>query len=252
MHFITVNIITVVLINNQNWGKISMVIRMTINFIRAAIIYIFVIIAVRLMGKRQVGELKPHELVITILVSSVASIPLEENSMPLTNCLVPIFLFISLEILAGAVSVKSLWFRNLIQGKPIFVIRNGKLDQKKLKDLRFTVDDLVDALRQKNIFDISEVADAVIETNGTISVLPKAENKPLTPKDVNLFVKEKGIPITIVMDGKPITEYFNKEKIKQSEIELVLKSVGIGADKIMLLTIDDSGSTYVIEKDDKQ
>lgn len=223
---------------------------MTINFIRAIIIYVFVIIAVRLMGKRQVGELKPHELVITILVSSVASIPLEENAMPFANCLVPILLFISFEILVSALSVKSLKFRNLVQGRPIFIIRKGKLDQKKLKDMRFTIDDIVDALRQKDIFDLSEVEDAVIETNGSISVLPKAQCKPVTPNDIKLFVKEKGMPITIVMDGKPVEEYFNKEKIKKSEIEVVLQTVDKAVEKIMLLTIDDDGNTFLIEKED--
>lgn len=222
---------------------------MTINFIRAFIIYIFVIIAVRIMGKRQVGELKPHELVITILLSAVAVIPLEENSMPLANCLVPILLFISMEIITSVVSMKSLWFRNLLQGKPIFVIRKGKLDQNKLKQMRFTIDDIVDALRQKDIFDLSEVEDAVIETNGSLSVLPKAEYKPLTPNDVNISVTEKGTPITIVMDGKPISEYFNELKIKNSEIELILQTVNTDVSKIMLLTIDDNGNTFLINKE---
>lgn len=222
---------------------------MTINFIRAFIIYIFVIIAVRIMGKRQVGELKPHELVITILLSAVAVIPLEENSMPLANCLVPILLFISMEIITSVVSMKSLWFRNLLQGKPIFVIRKGKLDQNKLKQMRFTIDDIVDALRQKDIFDLSEVEDAVIETNGSLSVLPKAEYKPLTPNDVNISVTEKGTPITIVMDGKPISEYFNELKIKDSEIELILQTVNTDISKIMLLTIDDNGNTFLINKE---
>lgn len=224
---------------------------MTINFIRAFIIYIFVIIAVRIMGKRQVGELKPHELVITILLSAVAVIPLEENSMPLANCLVPILLFISMEIITSVVSMKSLWFRNLLQGKPIFVIRKGKLDQNKLKQMRFTIDDIVDALRQKDIFDLSEVEDAVIETNGSLSVLPKAEYKPLTPNDVNISVTEKGTPITIVMDGKPISEYFNELKIKDSEIELILQTVNTDISKIMLLTIDDNGNTFLINKESK-
>lgn len=224
---------------------------MTINFIRAFIIYIFVIIAVRIMGKRQVGELKPHELVITILLSAVAVIPLEENSMPLANCLVPILLFISMEIITSVVSMKSLWFRNLLQGKPIFVIRKGKLDQNKLKQMRFTIDDIVDALRQKDIFDLSEVEDAVIETNGSLSVLPKAEYKPLTPNDVNISVTEKGTPITIVMDGKPISEYFNELKIKNSEIELILQTVNTDISKIMLLTIDDNGNTFLINKESK-
>lgn len=222
---------------------------MTVTFIRALIIYFFVITAVRLMGKRQVGELKPHELVITILLSAIAVIPLEENSMPLANCLVPIMLFISLEILVAALSMKSLKFRNLIQGRPIFIIRKGKLDQKKLKELRFTVDDIVDALRQKDIFDLSEVEDAIIETNGSISVLPKAENKPLTPADVGISVEEKGMPIAIVMDGKPVNEYFNECKIKDSEIELILQTQNKDVKKIMLLTIDDNGNTYLINKE---
>lgn len=225
---------------------------MAINFIRAIIIYIFIIIAVRLMGKRQVGELKPHELVITILLSAIAVIPLEENSMPLGNCIVPILLFISMEIIMSVISMKSIRFRNLLQGRPIFIIRKGKLDQKKLREMRFTIDDVVDALRQKDIFDLSEVEDAVIETNGSISVLQKAEYKPLTPNDVNISVKEKGMPITIVMDGKPVSEYFNECKIRDTEIELVMKTVGKEISKIMLLTIDDDGNTYLIEKEPKK
>ncbi len=224
---------------------------MAINFIRAAIIYVFIIIAVRLMGKRQVGELKPHELVITILISAVAVIPLEENSMPLANCLVPILLFISLEIIVSVISMKNLSFRNLIQGRPIFIIRNGKLDQKKLKEMRFTMDDIVDALRQQGTFDISEVEDAVIETNGTISVLPKAEYKPLTPNDVGISVKENGMPVAIVIDGKPVSEYFNEYKIKESEIELILQSVNKKSERIMLLTIDDAGNTFLINKESR-
>ncbi len=224
---------------------------MAINFIRAIIIYIVIIIAVRLMGKRQVGELKPHELVITILISAIAVIPLEENSMPLANCLVPILLFVSLEILMSVISMKSLWFRNLLQGRPIFIIRQGKLDQKKLKQLRLTMDDVVDALRQKDIFDISQVEDAVIETNGSISVLPKAEYQPITASDINLSVKEKGMPVAIVIDGKPVNEYFNEYKLKDSEIELVLQTVNRNVERIMLLTIDDDGNTFLIDKENK-
>lgn len=221
------------------------------NFIRAGIIYFFVILAVRLMGKRQVGELKPHELVITILLSAIAVIPLEENSMPLANCLVPIMLFISLEILVSVLSMKSLWFRNLIQGRPIFIIKGGKLDQKKLKEMRFTIDDVIDALRQKDIFDMSEVENAIVETNGTITVQPKAEYKPLTPNDVRLNVTENGMPITIVMDGKPVNEYFNEYKIKDSEIEVVLQTINTDIEKILLLTIDDNGNTFLIEKENR-
>ncbi|MEZ3421856.1 MAG: DUF421 domain-containing protein [Eubacterium sp.] len=221
---------------------------MSITFIRAVIIYITVIVAMRIMGKRQIGELKPHELVITVLVSQVASIPLEDNSMPLANMFVPILIFVSFEIIVSVISMKSINFRNLIQGKPIFVIKNGKLDEKQMKRLRFTVDDLIDAIRQKDVFDISGVQDAVIETNGSISVLQKAENAPVTPKQLNLSVDEVSTPITIVIDGKPVTEYFGKEKINNSKIELVVNNENTDITKIMLLTIDASGNTYLIPK----
>ncbi len=221
---------------------------MSITLIRAVIIYVTVITAVRIMGKRQIGELKPHELVITVLVSQVASIPLEDNSIPLANMIVPILIFVSFEIIVSAVSMKSLKFRNLIQGKPIFVIRNGRLDEKQMKRLRFTVDDLVDAVRQKDVFDISTVQDAIIETNGSVSVLQKAESSPVTPKQLKLDVDKISAPIVIVMDGKPITEYFGEEKISESAINLILKNEGEEAKNIMLLTIDDDGNTFIIPK----
>lgn len=221
---------------------------MSITLIRAVIIYITVITAMRIMGKRQIGELKPHELVITVLVSQVTSIPLEDNSMPLANMFVPILIFVSFEIIVSIISMKSLNFRNLIQGRPMFVIRNGKIDEKQMKRLRFTMDDLIDAIRQKDVFDISTVQDAVIETNGSISVLQKAEEAPVTPKQLKLSVDENSTPIAVVIDGKPVTEYFSTEKIKNSKIELVVNNENKDIKDIMLLTIDEDGNTYLIPK----
>lgn len=221
---------------------------MSITLIRAVIIYITVIIAMRIMGKRQIGELKPHELVITVLVSQVASIPLEDNSMPLANMFVPILIFVSFEIIVSVISMKSLSFRNLIQGRPMFVIKDGKINEKQMKRLRFTIDDLIDAIRQKDVFDISTVQDAVIETNGSISVLQKAEEAPVTPKQLKLSVDENSTPVAIVIDGKPVTEYFSTEKIKNSKIELVLNNEKREIKDIMLLTIDENGNTYIIPK----
>ena len=221
---------------------------MSIIFIRTFIVYVVAILAVRIMGKRQIGELKPHELVITILVSETANMPLEDNNIPLANMLVPIMLFVSLEIIVSAISMKSLSFRNVLQGKPIFVIRKGKLDEKQLKRMRLTMDDLIDAVRQKDIFDISTVQDAVVETNGSISVLQKAEEAPVTPSQMKLSVKDESVPITIVIDGKPVTEYFGEEKIDTHRIELIVKNTGKDIQDIMLLTIDDKGNTFVIPK----
>lgn len=221
---------------------------MSVIFIRAVIIYIAVIIALRIMGKRQIGELTPHELVITILVSQVAIIPLQDNSMPLLNMFVPILIFVSMEILASALSMKSIHFRNLIQGKPLFVIRNGKLDEKQMKRLRFTVDDLVDAVRQKGYFDLSTIQDAIVEPNGTISVLQKAEESPVTPKQLKLSVDENATPVAVVVDGKPVDEYFGQNIVRNSEIELLVTDSGKKISEIMLLTIDDTGKIFIIPK----
>ena len=224
---------------------------MTIIVFRSVIIYIFVVLAVRIMGKRQLGELKPHEFVITILISAVATIPIEENSIPLANSLIPIMIFVSLEVIESAISMKLMSFRDAAQGKPVFIIKNGELKQDALKRLRFTVDDLIDALRQKDVFDISEVENAVVETNGSLSVQKKAENCEVTLKDLKLDCEKSVLPIPIVIDSKPVSEYFAQEKTKESEINLILSALDISADEIMLLTVDENGKTYLIKKDER-
>ena len=201
------------------------------------------------MGKRQVGELKPHELVITFLISSTATIPLQDNNMPLLNCIMPILLFVSLEIIVAVLSVKSIKFRNLIQGRPTVIIDKGKIDEKKLRQLRFTVDDLCDALRQQGFWDISEVQNAVIETNGSISAENWEKYKPLTPDNVKISVNDKGLHTAVVIDGKPVEEYFKDKKIKLSEIELLLNINSKKADKLLLMTVDDNGEIYTVRKE---
>lgn len=224
---------------------------MTIIMIRSIIIYVAVVIAVRIMGKRQVGELKPHELVITILISSVATIPLEENSMPLFNSILPILIFISLEILESALSMKSLRFRNLVQGKPVLIIKNGELQQKEMSRLRFTMDDIIDAARQQNAFDISKIQNAVVETNGTMSVQMKSEYSPVTPSQLGLEVPQAQTPLTVVMDSKPVTEYFVNTKISNSEIDLLTTASDIEIKDIMMLSVTDDGTTYMIRRDEE-
>lgn len=222
---------------------------MAITLVRSVIIYIFVITAVRIMGKRQVGELKPQELVITILISAVATIPLEEHSIPMANSLIPILIFISLEVIESAISMKSLRFRNLIQGRPVYVIKDGILQQKALQKLRFTVDDLLDALRQKDVFNISEVLNAVVETNGTLTVQTKAEISPVTPQAAGLKVSEKTAGVPIVMDGEVITEYFADETESKNKIAVITETLGVKNEDILLLTVDKNGKTYLIRKD---
>lgn len=150
---------------------------MAVLFIRAVILYAAVIFVIRLMGKRQIGEMQPSELVITILISEVASLPLQDKGIPMLYALVPLFVFVSFEIILSALSLKSKKLRNLMQGHEVTVIKNGKINIRALRTLRMTVDDLTGALRQKDVFDVKEVSCAIFETNGKLSVKLKNQNK---------------------------------------------------------------------------
>ncbi len=149
---------------------------MSVLFIRAVILYAAVIFVIRLMGKRQIGEMQPSELVITILISEVASLPLQSKSIPVLYAVVPLFVFVSFEIILSALSLKCKKLRTLMQGHEVIVIRNGKIDIKALRTLRMTVEDLEGALRQKDVFDVKEVAYGIFETNGKLSVLLKNDD----------------------------------------------------------------------------
>ena len=223
---------------------------MTITVLRAALLYLCVIVAVRVMGKRQLGELSTHEFVIAILISSVATVPLEDNAIPLANSLLPILVFISLEIIESALSMKLPQFRSLFDGKPIFVIRDGVLQQKQLRRLRFTVSDLLDSLRQQGVFDLNEVANAIVETNGKLSVQRKAQYAPLTPDAAGIKAKKESLPVAVITDGEPVTEYFGNEITAESAIRMLAAGVDSKVKDVMLLTVDNDGNIRLIRKED--
>ena len=225
---------------------------MAITLVRAIIIYIFITVSVRVMGKRQVGELNPQELVITILISAVATVPLEDKGMPLANSLIPIGIFISLEIINSALSMKSVKFRNIIQGKPIFVIRNGEIQQKELTRLRYTIDDLVDCVRQAGVFDISQVENAIVETNGVISVQKKSEFSPITPSAAGIKTDRADVPITVVLDGKAVEGYYSNITVNEDEIRLNAVINGEQIENIMLMNISQNGNVYIVKKENDE
>lgn len=208
-------------------------------------------LAIRIMGKRQVGELNPQELVITILISAVATVPLEDNGMPLANSLVPIGIFIGLELLNSAISMKSLWFRNLVQGKPVYIIKNGKIQQDQLTKLRFTIDDLVDSARQAGAFDIAEIENAIVETNGTLSVQLKSEVSPITPKTMGIKCEKAEIPTTVIIDGQPVEKYFSNTKYNADEIKLIAVINGEQVENIMFMNINENKEAYIVRKEEK-
>jgi len=156
---------------------------MIITIIRLVILYCMITLAIRLMGKRQVGELQPTELVVTILLSELAAIPIQDNSLPMTTAIVAAAVLISLEIVGSVVAVRSKLFRTVTQGNSVVVIDKGRLDFNQLNNLRIAYEDLMEALRQKDVFDITQVETCYVETNGQISVNLKPQFQPLTKED---------------------------------------------------------------------
>ncbi len=219
--------------------------------IRTFILYIIVILVVRLMGKRQIGQLQPTELVVTILLSEVASIPLEDNNVPLLNSVVAVLLLASLEIISSGIALKSGKYRRAVEGNAVFIIKEGKLDIKAVKKLRYSVDDIMEGLRQKDVFDISDVEYAVVETNGTLSVMLKADKVPLTLRSIGEKADENGIPAVVVSDGKYIYSNFQLCRTSKEKIDKLLKKEKTSVDKVMLMTLDKKGNKFIIPKGGK-
>ena len=217
--------------------------------IRVVILYLFVSIAIRVMGKRNIGELQPTELVITLLLSEFAAIPIEDNSVPLINSLIPVMILISLEIINSVISMKSTKFRSISDGNALLIIKDGKLDQKQLKKLRFTVDDVLSALRQKDVFDINEVAYAIIETNGTLSVLLKPQFQNATKQDVKVKTKSDGYTCPVIIDGVVLKKNLDVLEINKEDIEKILEKKKVHKKEIFLMNIDKNKNAKIILKE---
>lgn len=224
---------------------------MFVTLIRTVILYIFAIASVRIMGKRQIGELQPSDLVVTLLISQIISIPIQDTDIPLVNTLIPIFLLVGFEIITSVFNMKSIKFRTFMQGHPVVIINDGVLNQKLLKELRFTVDDLLESLRQKDVFDISQVQYAIVETNGQISVLLKAEHDTVTRDDLNLEPDPQGFKCPVIIDGKIVTQDFKICNTTIEKVEKAVKKEKLQIKDILLMTIDATGNHTIIRKENQ-
>lgn len=225
---------------------------MIISFLRAFIVYLLIIIALRFMGKRQIGELQPTELVVTILISEVASIPLEDTDTPLFAAFIPVILIVCLEVLISGICFKSLKFRRLFTGKPITLIKDGEIDQKALKSTRISISDLLDTLRLKGYFDVSKVKYAIMEMNGQISVMPKEQEAPLTAATVGTTAPKSNMPYTVISDGLYLPEHFLEVSTDESDIAKKLKKENLTLQKVFLMTCDKDGQYYIVKKDESR
>lgn len=219
--------------------------------IRTVILYIFVTLGIRLMGKRQIGDMQPNELVITLLISEIAAIPLQDTSQPLLNGIMAIFMLVILEIVMSVLAMKNQYIRKIMSGKSIVVIKNGVIDQKAMKNVRMTVLDLIELLRGQNVFDVSTVAFAVLEVNGNLSVLLKAKEQPVTVGDMNLKPKEEALAIPVISDGKIIDESLKALETDRKVLESKLKDNKTEAKNVFLMTLDRNGKYTIIKKREK-
>ncbi len=184
---------------------------MVIVFIRALILYLVVVIVMRMMGKRQVAQMQPFELVIMIMIADLATTPMEDMDIPLINGVIPIIALLSIQVFASYFSLKNEKFRDFICGKPSILIHKGIIDQSEMHRLRININDLLEALRNKNFFNVSDVRYAILETNGQISVIPNADKRPVETADLGVAVEEEELPVTLITDGK-----LNDNKLKKT------------------------------------
>lgn len=222
---------------------------MLTTIIRTVILYLAAVFSVRLMGKRQIGELQPTELVVTILLSEIAAIPIQDNDIPLINSIVPLMLLVGFEILSSVIGIKSVRFRKINDGNPFIIIKDGVIDQKKLKALRLTVDDLLSALRQKDVFDISDVEYAVMETNGSVSLLLKPEKRGVTAQDMNITVKDSGFLCPVIIDGRIIGKHLSNCGFSRKKLDSALKKAKLSQNEVLLMTVDKNGKAEIIKKE---
>ena len=222
---------------------------MAVHLIRLLILYILILVCMRLMGRRQVGEMQTSELVITILLSEIAAMPIENNDIPILNSVMAVFVLTALEILLSAVCVKSEKIRKISQGNPITVIRDGKLDQGALKKTRVTLDDLLESLREKNVFDLTEVQYAILESNGKISVQLKPPKRPITVELTDVQLEDNGIVCPVVYDTKIQYENLELCGLDNQKLHSLIRQSGIPLSEILLLTADRSGTVTCIRKE---
>ncbi len=222
---------------------------MLINFVRSIIIYVIVLIVMRLMGKREIGQLQPFELVISIMIADLASIPMTDPGVPIFNGIVPILGLLAMHLVITVLNLKSVNIRKFTCGKPTILIYRGKIDEEAMKKERFTISELQERLRGKDVFNLGDVEYAILETNGEISVIQKPEKRNTTPEDFNITPEYEGLPYDLVVDGKVM--YENLTKIGKNEKWLAnqIKKFNTKAEDVLIATIDGKGNFFCQAKE---
>ncbi len=224
---------------------------MIISVIRTILLYIVIILAIRIMGKRQIGELQTSELVVTLLISDIAAIPMQNTEQSLLSGIVPILILIVCEIIISFLMLKRAGFRRIICGKPIVIISDGKINQSEMHRLRMSTEDLSEELRQQGVFNIEDVGFAIVETNGKLSVLKKPEKDIPTAEEFGIKTNDKGLEVVVISDGE-ISKYSLKIcGLNRDWLFDILKKENTELNDVFLMIANGQGEYKIIEKERK-
>ena len=224
---------------------------MILSYFRTLFLYLVLIFAIRLMGKRQIGEMEPAEFVVTMLVANLAAIPMQDGAIPLYSGLVPILTVLGMELVLSGLILRSVRLRQLLCGKPVILIDNGKILQENLKSARINLNELTGQLRAKDVLDIRTVQFAILETSGDLSVFPYPKEKPASAKDAGVQATGQHLPVTVVEDGYLSRENLERAKKDEKWLEKVLSQHNCGIQDTFLLTVDESGQVVWLGKEIK-
>lgn len=215
-------------------------------FLRCLILYFFLLLAMRLMGKRQLGELQPFELAITLVASELVCIPMADATIPIIYGIIPVFSLFLVHIIITKLATKSVRFRKFLNGKPVIIIEKGNILPDVLKELNMNIDDIMEALRGNGYFNPSEVEYAILETNGSLTVLPKSQNKPVSPEDLGLTLPPATIPVTVIMEGEFLGENVVKlGDVTKQRVLTFLDRLNIKQEQVLVLLV--SGEDVYIQ-----
>ncbi len=223
---------------------------MLVIFFRALLLYIIVVVVMRIMGKRQIGELQPYELVVTIMIAELAAVPLESTDVPLLNGIIPILTLLAAQITFSYINLRNEKIRGMVCGRPSVLIEGGKIVEHEFRKQIYNLNDLLEQLRAKNYPNIADVEFAILETNGQLSVIPKSQKRPLTPGDMDVSTKYEGLPVNLVIDGKILDNNLKKIGLNREWLYSEFKKLGIsGANELLFANINTSGEIFFQRKE---
>ena len=222
---------------------------MLITFFRSIVLYVLVLIVMRLMGKREIGQLQPFELAIAIMIADLASIPMTEIGIPIYYGIVPILGLLMMHMFISFLNMKSIKAREILCGRPSILIYRGKIIEKELKKQRFTINELEERLRGNNVFNIGDVEYAILETSGQVTVIQKPGKRNVTPEDLNISPDYEGIPYDLVVDGKVMTENLKELGKNYKWLEKQTEKFKMKPEEALVVTLDAKGQIFCQKKE---